>query len=58
MRLVPTVRELFVASMLGYLVMILVLACGCKSTQNLSHTEQQARLATVTQEVRLDQPCG
>lgn len=39
------------------LVLLLIgcTTCGCKSTQNLSQTEMQARLATLTEQVRLAQ---
>lgn len=35
--------------------MLMLAATGCKSTQNLSQTEMQARLATLTEQVRLEQ---
>ena len=35
--------------------MLMLAATGCKSTQTLSQTEMQARLATLTEAVRLEQ---
>ena len=35
--------------------MLMLAATGCRSTQNLSQTEMQARLATLTEQVRLEQ---
>lgn len=43
------------AAMVLAVILIGCTTCGCKSTRNLSQTEMQARMATLTEQVRLAQ---